>query len=309
MALQKKVIAAVILGAMALTVILAVAIGAPSRTAVRSHAGRGTVGVVYIEGAILSGRSGGIFGGVAGSEEVAATIREAARNPEIKAVVLRLNSPGGTPAATQEITAEVDRLKETGKKVVVSMGDSAASGAYWIASRADQIVANPGTLTGSIGVIMQTKHYEDLYWKIGVTPETFKSGKFKDMGSADRPVTPEERVLFQAMVDDLYDQFVSAVASGRGKDAAEIRPLADGRVFTGRQAKELGLVDRLGDFHEAVVLAGEMAGIKGEPAVIEIGRRNIWRDMIPGTKSLVWTPAGLLLPLPVGEPDLPLNVR
>lgn len=308
MALQKKVIAAVILGAMALTVILAVAIGMPSRTGARNYAGKGSVGVVYIEGVIGSGRSGGIFGGVAGSEEVASTIREAARKPEIKAVVIRLNSPGGTPAASQEIAAEVDRLKESGKKVVVSMGDSAASGAYWIACRADQIVANPGTLTGSIGVIMQTKHYEDLYEKIGVTPETFKSGQFKDMGSADRPVTPEERVLFQAMIDDLYDQFISVVASGRGKEIAEIRHLADGRVFTGRQAKELGLVDRLGDFHDAVLLAGELAGIQGEPSVTEIGRRNIWRDMIPGTKGLVWTPAGLLLPL-WGGSDLPLQVR
>lgn len=293
--MKKKVIAGVILGAMALTVLLAVVIGTPSRPAIRSYAGRGTVGLIYIEGTIMSGRSGGgIFGGTASSEDIAGSLRDAARNPELKAVVIRLNSPGGTPAASQEVAAELDRLKASGKKVVASMGDTAASGAYWIASQADRIVANPGTITGSIGVIMQATQLQELYGKLGVGQETFKSGRYKDMGSPAREVTPEERAIFQSMINDIFEQFINAVATGRGRDASEIRALADGRVFTGRQAKDLGLVDRLGDLHDAVLLAGELSGIRGEPSVTEIGPRKGWRDLLSaGAKGLIWTPAGL----------------
>lgn len=291
--MKKKVIAGVILGAMAMIILLAVVIGAPSRPAARNYAGRGTVGVIYIEGTIMSGRSGGgIFGSAASSEEIAASLRDAARNPELKAVVVRLNSPGGTAAGSQEVAAELDRLKKSGKKVVASMGDTAASGAYWIASQADQIVANPGTITGSIGVIMQAAQLQELYGKLGVGYETFKSGSHKDMGSPAREVTPEERVIFQSMIDDIFEQFVKAVAAGRGKDVSEISALADGRVFTGRQAKEAGLVDRLGDFHDAVKLAGEMAGIRGEPTITEIGPRKGWRDLLSaGARGFIRTPA------------------
>lgn len=283
--MRKKFIAGVILGVVALSLVLAIAIRPGGRTAEESGAGRGEVGVIYIEGTIASGRSASPFEAQAGAESIAASLREAARRPGLKAVVVRLNSPGGTPAASQEIDNELQRLRKAGKVVVASMGDVAASGAYWIACGADQIVANPGTLTGSIGVFMQTTNLEGLYGKIGMDQEIFKSGPYKDMGSTDRPVTAEERAIFQSMVDDIYTQFVDVVARGRQKDVDEVKALADGRVYTGRQAKELGLVDQLGDFHDAVLLAGEMAGIAGEPTIVEIGEKNLWQELFAGVKG------------------------
>ncbi|OPY59697.1 MAG: putative signal peptide peptidase SppA [Pelotomaculum sp. PtaU1.Bin035] len=307
--MKRKVIAGVILGVAALSVVFALALRTGGGQAGQPGSDKGEVGVIYVEGAIAAGRGGaGVFGSGASSGEIAAILRKAARTPEIKAVVIRLNSPGGTPVASQEIGLEMERLKRSGKKVVASMGDVAASGAYWVAAGADQIVANPGTLTGSIGVIMQTSNLQGLYDKLGIGTETFISGPHKDMGSPSRPVTPEERAIFQSMIDDIYSQFLDVVAEGRHKDVSEIRPLADGRVFTGRQAKELGLVDRLGDFHDAVLLAGELAGIPGEPAVTELGPKSVWRDLFGDAGGSVrW---GLGLPaLPQGEPFYPVNLR
>lgn len=283
--MRKKFIAGVILGVVALSLVLAIAIRPAGRTAEEAGAGRGEVGVIYIEGTIASGRSVSPFDAQAGAEAIAASLREAARRPGLKAVVVRLNSPGGTPAASQEIDNELQRLRKSGKVVVASMGDVAASGAYWIACGADQIVANPGTITGSIGVFMQTTNLEELYGKIGMDQEIFKSGPYKDMGATDRPVTAEERAIFQSMVDDIYTQFVDVVARGRQKDVDEVKALADGRVYTGRQAKELGLVDQLGDFHDAVLLAGKMAGIAGEPTIVEIGEKNLWQGLFAGVKG------------------------
>lgn len=303
--MKKKVIAGVVLGVVTLSLVLAVALRPGNRTAAgagRAEAGRGQVGVIYIDGAISNGGGGsGLLGSQSSSEAIAASLREAARDPGLKAVVIRLNSPGGTAAAAQEIGDEVERLRQSGKKVVASMGDTAASGAYWIAAGADQIVANPATLTGSIGVIMQYYDLQGLYGKFGVGTETFKSGPYKDMGSPSRPTTPEERAIFQAMIDDIYSQFVDVVAKGRHKDVSEIKPLADGRVFTGRQAKELGLVDRLGDFHDAVLLAGELAGIPGEPAVVQLGQKNIWRELFAGAGGNTFR--GLSWPVSLNQGD------
>lgn len=289
--MKKKVIAGIILGVMGLSLLLALAVRPDHRAPGRAASDRGQVGILYIDGPIMSGRgSSGPFGSQMGSEDIAATIREATRDPAIKAVVIRLNSPGGTAAAAQEISAEVERLKQSGKKVVASMGDTAASGAYWIAAGADKIVANPGTLTGSIGVIIQLHNLQGLFGKLGVEQETFKSGPHKDMGSPLRQLTREERAIFQSMIDDIYNQFVDVVAKGRHKDAAEIKPLADGRIFTGNQAKELGLVDELGDLHHALMLAGELAGIPDEPAVVDLGPKNIWRDLFRGAggNTFLW---------------------
>lgn len=280
--MKKKIIAGIILGIVAVCFILAIAIkpgGEPGT-------GPGEVGVIYIDGVIASGRGSGMsFGTTASSEEIAFSLREAARKPGLKAVVIRLNSPGGTAAAAQEISAEVARLKLSGKKVVASMGDSAASGAYWIAAGADQIVANPGTLTGSIGIILEYYNMEELFGKLGLETETFKSGPYKDMGSPSRPTTPEERAIFQSMIDDIYSQFVDVVAKGRNLDTAEVKKIADGRILTGRQAKDLGLIDRLGDFHDAVLLAGALAGIPGEPRIVEIGPKNFWQELFAGVKG------------------------
>jgi len=307
--LRKKIIAAVILGAVALSLIFAVIRQGGSDFA-GSASGGGEVGVIYIEGVIAGGTgSGGLFGSRGGAESIASLLRQASRDPGLKAVVIRLNSPGGTPAASQEIEAEIKRLKESGKKVVASLGDVAASGAYWVAAGADRIVANPGTITGSIGVIMETTNLEGLYDKIGVSPQTYKSGPYKDMGSSSRPATAEERAIFQSMIDDVYEQFIETVARGRHKDASEIKTLADGRVYTGRQARELDLVDSLGGFHDAVLLAGELAGIEGEPSIVNIGPKNFWADVLGGAGvGSLWNSGWFTLP---GELDrvYSLNLR
>ncbi len=301
--MRKKVIAGIVLGIVFIILVIMV-VSKPGNNNAVSPRSNGEVGIIYVEGVIANGRSGGTaLSDQTVSEDVAAALREAARNPEIKAVVIRLNSPGGTAAAAQEIGSEVGRLRKSGKKVVASMGDTAASGAYWIAAGTDSIVANPGTMTGSIGVIMERYDLQGLYGNIGVDTETFKSGPYKDMGSSSRSTTPEEQVIFQSMIDDIYSQFVEYVAQGRQMDTARVRTLADGRVYTGRQAKELGLVDQLGDFHDAVLLAGSLAGIPGEPAVAELGPNNIFRDLfgITGGNTL-WESALPFLPC-LGETE------
>jgi len=190
-------------------------------------------------------------------------IRQAAERKDIKAVVLRVNSPGGTTAASQEIAIELDRLRKSGKPIVTSMSDTCASGGYWIACSTNHLVANTGTLTGSIGVIMELTNLQGLYEKIGIGSITFKSGEFKDMGSSTRPVTEEERKLFDEMIADNYQQFFTQVLNGRqGKISEEkLREIADGRVLTGKQALELGLVDSLGNYYDAIRIAEEMAGL------------------------------------------------
>ncbi|MEW6192499.1 MAG: signal peptide peptidase SppA, partial [Bacillota bacterium] len=256
---MKKVIGALVLGLLIVSVIVAAAVGGkgPGKGALP---GGEQVGVVYIQG-IITAADGGPFGGTAGTGGVLEALRRAEENPGIRAVVLRLDSPGGTAAASQEIAEAVKRLKKAGKKVVASMGDVAASGAYWVAAGSDRIFANPATITGSIGVLIETVEVTGLYGKIGVSKETIKSGPYKDMGSESRPMTPQERAIFQGMVDDIYDQFVDWVAEGRKMEREEVLRLADGRIFTGRQAKAVGLVDELGDFRDAVRCAGRLAGI------------------------------------------------
>ncbi len=239
---------------------------------------KGDIGVINISGMITTGGSqSSIFGEVtAGSGDINRQLREAADNPNLKAVILRLNSPGGTVAGTQEISREIDKLKKSGKKVVASMGDVAASGAYWLAARCDKIVANPGTMTGSIGVIMSTQNLEGLYEKLGIEQINLKKGEHKDMGSPAREMTEEERQILQSMIDDDYEYFVKAVAQGRNMSADEVRELATGRVFNGSQAKEAGLVDELGNFYDAVDYTAELAGIKGKPNVVNIEDEDNW---------------------------------
>jgi len=193
----------------------------------------------------------------------------------IKAIILRINSPGGGVVPSQEIYEEVKKIRDEGeKKVVVSMGTVAASGGYYIASASDRIVANPGTLTGSIGVIMELANVEGLFKKIGVESVVIKSGRNKDVGSPFRKMSPEERVILQQLMDDVHDQFIQAVAEGRGLTEAEVRELADGSVFTGRQAQELGLVDDIGNLQDTIRLTADIAGIKGEPRIVESRKRG-----------------------------------
>lgn len=255
------------------------------------------VGLIRIEGAIAGGSSGeDLFGAVVGADDVVAMLRQARNDPSVRAVVLRLNTPGGSAAASQEIGAEIRRVREAGKPVVVSMGDVAASGGYWIAANADRIVASPATITGSIGVIWQVATYAELYRKLGIQVETVKSGAFKDMGNPARPLSDEERALIQALVDDVYDQFVDVVAEGRRLPRPRVLELADGRVFTGRQALKLGLVDELGTLHDAIDRAAELAGIADGFGVRDLGERNLLEELL---NQLIGLRMGLM---PAGVP-------
>lgn len=188
------------------------------------------------------------------------------RDDRIAAIVVRLESPGGGIAASQELYEAIARAGEA-KPVVASMGGVAASGAYYAALGADSIVANPGTTTGSIGVMIEFTQFQELFGKLGISNEVVKSGPFKDSGNPARELSDSERRVFQGYIDDAFAQFTAAVVEERGLSEREVAKAADGRVYTGRQALELGLVDRLGDLHSAILLAGEMAGLKGEPAV------------------------------------------
>lgn len=248
------------------------------------------IALVNIEGTLATGTGGGtsiLSTGTAGSDSIVATLAEARRSPWVKAVVLRVNSPGGSPAASQEISEELASLSASGKVVVTSMADVAASGAYWIAANTDHIVADPGTMTGSIGVIWQLSNYEELYRKLGIQYYTFTSGPYKDMGSTSRQLTEEEKRIMQAMVDDMYNQFVDTVAAGRDMPREEVIALADGRVFTGSQAKEVGLVDSLGGLQKAIAKAAEMAGITGGYEVREFGRRSAWEIFLGQAGALL----------------------
>ncbi|MDI6751952.1 MAG: signal peptide peptidase SppA [bacterium] len=204
-----------------------------------------------------------------GTDYIIKRLKRISGDKRIKAVVLRINSPGGSVAASQEVYREILSLKKKGKKVVVSIGDVAASGGYYIACAADKILANDGSITGSIGVIFSLPNLEGLMTKTGVKFITIKSGKHKDIGSMMRGMTEEERKIIQGLIDDAFSQFLNVVLSSGRLKANDTETLADGRVFTGKKAKELGLVDGIGGLYEAVALAGRLAGIKGEPKIMD----------------------------------------
>ena len=209
--------------------------------------------VVRLNGAISNDEGQSSFFPEPGSSSaVRKQLHKAAENEHIKAVLLRINSPGGTVGMSQELNAAVKELRAKGKPVVVSMGDVAASGGYYISCAADKIFASPGTLTGSIGVIMHLYNLSDIEKKIGVAPVVIKSGQFKDIGSMDRPMTKEEQELLQILIMDSYDQFVTAVSEGRKIDKEQVKKLADGRIYSGRQALKVKLVDALGGYEDAL---------------------------------------------------------
>ena len=225
----------------------------------------------------LSGRVGlvEVVGGIEDSEPVVEQLDRMERDSSVRAVVVRLDSPGGGVAASQEIYEAVRRVRDAGKPVVASLGGVAASGAYYIACAADSIVSNPGTLTGSIGVIMTFPNTEELFRKVGLRFDVVKTGKFKDIGSMSRPMTDDERKLLQEVLGNVYEQFVDAISEGRGLDKAEILPVADGRIFSGDQALEYGFVDRMGDLDDSIRLAARMAAIEGRPSVVRKERRRV----------------------------------
>jgi len=225
----------------------------------------------------LGGRVGlvEILGEIDDSDDVVDQIERLDRDASVKAVVVRLDSPGGGVAASQEIYEALRKLHDDKKPVVASFAGVAASGAYYVACAADSIVSNPGTLTGSIGVIMSFPNTEELFRKVGLHFEVIKTGKFKDVGSMWRPMTPDERELLQNVLSNVYDQFVDAIVDGRGMEREDILPYADGRIFSGDQALEYGFVDRLGDLDDAIDMAAKLGGIRGEPTIVRKERHKV----------------------------------
>lgn len=216
---------------------------------------------------------------ILGSEEIVRQFKKYRDNRSVKAIVFRVESPGGGVAASQEIYEEVKKTRDAGKPVVVSMGSVAASGGYYVSCGASRIVANPGTLTGSIGVIFQHLHAEQLLEKIGIDAATYKTGQYKDAGSAFRKPTNADRRLFDQLLGDVYDQFVDVVVRERKLRRSEVVKYADGRVFTGRQAVEWGFVDTLGTYEDAVAIAAGLGGIDGKPRVVkERKRTSFWEE-------------------------------
>ncbi len=227
------------------------------------------IALIRIEGIILD------------SQEIIDQIEHFTDDPTIQAIVVRIDSPGGAVVPSQEIYAALKRVRDDGGKMVVtSMGDMAASGGYYIASASNTILANPGTITGSIGVIMEITNVEKLLDKIGLESVVVKSGLHKDIGSPFLPLSEDARAILQHVMDDVHDQFIHAVAEGRKMGVDQVNPLADGRIFTGRQALAANLVDRLGTLQDAIQVAADLAGISEEPTVIEAKPRFSLQDFI-----------------------------
>jgi protease-4 len=219
------------------------------------------IAVIPLSGTITIEDSSLFPGSAITPELVRDYLTKAEEDKAVKAIIFRIESPGGEIAPCQEILWEIERVKET-KIIVVSMGGTAASGGYYISTKADKIVALPTTMTGSIGVISQIMNIEGLLEKLGIQIETFKGGKYKDMYRGFREMTPEEEEIMQELVDEYYEQFIEVVAEGRGLSEEEVRNLATGQIYTGTEAKELGLVDELGDLNTAINLTAELAGIE-----------------------------------------------
>jgi len=219
------------------------------------------VGVVEIKGVITD------------PKPVLAHLRSLRRNKDIKAIVLRINSPGGAVGPSQEIYEEVKKTTRV-KTVVASMGAVAASGGYYVGAAADHVMANPGTITGSIGVIAKFPNVEELFKKIGISANVLKSGEYKDVGSPLRKMTDEEKELLQSFLGNLHEQFIRAVAEGRKIPEEKVRAIADGRILTGEDAKKLGLLDSLGNLEDAITLAAKLAGIEGEPSVFYVKEKK-----------------------------------
>jgi len=241
------------------------------------------IAVIYVQGSMLTGNvPAGL--GYATSEEISENIHRAVADKEVRAIVLRVNSAGGSPAAAQEIAIEIEKAQEQGIPVVVSMGDLAASAAYYISAPADYIYANPSTSTGSIGVIWTFENLSSYYEKEGIDYYISKSGEFKDMGGSWRGLTDEEKEYADTVVMDSYEDFVTQVAEGRNMSRSEVKDLADGRVYTGTRAKELGLVDDFGNLYDAIDKAAELGDIQGEPKVVYMNKASLSRLLL-GSES------------------------
>ena len=249
-----------------------------------SGEGEKKIAVVPVEGTIASADTsvGGVQPPVT-PEGLADALAQAEGDESVEAVVLEVNSPGGGVTASDEMHQSIlDFKRQTGKPVVVSMGDLAASGGYYISAPADRIVANETTLTGSLGVIFQLNNFSEAADKYGIDQVVIKSGKFKDIGNSFREMKPEEREIFQSLVDDSYDEFVDVISEGRGLPEERVREIADGRIYSGSQAKDLGLVDSFGGLDEAAEIAGDLAKAEETTVVRYIQQPTFQETLLSG---------------------------
>ena len=246
----------------------------------------GEIALVRIQGMLMD------------SQNIVRQLSNYRHNPNVRGIVLRIDSPGGAVAPAQEIYNEIMKLKADHKTVYASMGTVAASGGYYIACAANYVLANPGTLTGSIAAVMAFSNIEELTDKIGVKPIIIKSGKYKDVGSPLRGMKLEERKLLQSVVDDVHQQFVQAVAKGRGLPVSEVNEIADGRIMTGQQALTLKLVDEMGGLEKTIELLAKKIGVEGRPKVIEEKEETPFFDWLLQS-SLPSRLAATLMPAPL----------
>jgi protease-4 len=236
-------------------------VGTLSTEVVRSGDAGHTVAIVPVSGVIYAA-SGGPGGHSGSADWILKALEEASTNESVKAVILEVDSPGGTMTGSDLVHREVKRFRDEGGNVVAFFGNVAASGGYYVSAAANKIIAQPTTITGSIGVIMQTYRIDRLLEKIGVEAVTVKTGKFKDIGSPFRPIEDEERDMLQAMAEEAHSRFVSVIENGRGLTTEQVASLADGRLFTSAQAKGAGLIDEIGYLDDAIALAEQVAGIE-----------------------------------------------
>lgn len=238
------------------------------------------VEVIYVQGVMLTGSIPTGFG-IATSEDITKSLKDASEDDGVKAIVMRINSPGGSPAAAEEI---VGAMKKINKPIVISMGDVAASAAYYISAPADRIIANPDTITGSIGVIWEFQNRSKFYEKDGTSFYISKSGEMKDMGGDWRGLSDEEKRYADQTIAEAYSRFVKEVAEGRNLSLSKVKDLADGRVYTGAKAKELGLVDDFGSLDDAIDIAASLGGIEGKPEVTYANKPSLSRLLFGGEK-------------------------
>ena len=236
------------------------------------------VAVVRVEGVILSGDEADLSSNAV-SGEVIENLRQAVEDSDVKAILLRVDTPGGSVTGSAQI---YEVIQEIDKPIVVSMAGLAASGGYYISAPTDYIFARPDTFTGSIGVIMSIPNAEEFFAELGVEVTTLTSGPNKELGSLWHDLTPEQEALLQTIISESYDEFVRIVVDGRGMSEEVVRQLADGRIYTGRQAQQNGLVDELGNYQDAINKAAELGGISGEPRIIEYERPPKWEDFLSG---------------------------
>ncbi|MBC8162438.1 MAG: signal peptide peptidase SppA [Roseiflexaceae bacterium] len=251
--------------------------------------GSDRIALVEVSGVIGAGGDA-LFGGGLSTEQLLSQIRQAAADSRVKALLVRVDSPGGGVVASAEIHSELQAVRESGKPVVISMGSTAASGGYYIATAADRIYAHPDTLTGSLGVIISYLRTDELYETLGVAQQVYKSGPLKDIGSAARPPTPEEDAVFQSVVDEAYQGFVDRIVEGRKLPREEVLRIADGRIYTGKQALDLKLVDLLGDQDDAIAGTKELANLS-DALVVRYTASGSLRDILLGASARLDQPA------------------